>query len=57
MNAVADHPGGGQLTSAQLRNRRLRNIAIGLAVAFVAVLFYAITIVKMGPGVFTNGSP
>jgi hypothetical protein len=43
--------GAPSLTPAQLRNRRLRNIAIGLAVAFVAVLFYAITIVKIGPGV------
>ncbi len=34
------------------RNRRRRNLAIGLAVAFLAVLFYAITIVKLGPGVF-----
>jgi hypothetical protein len=39
------------LTPAQLRNRRLRNIAIGLAVAFLAALFYAITIVKIGPGI------
>jgi hypothetical protein len=57
VSAVAENPAGGPLTPAQLRNRRLRNIAIGLAVAFVAALFYAITIVKMGPGVFTNGSP
>jgi hypothetical protein len=40
-----------ELTPAQLRNRRLRNIAIGLAVAFLAALFYAITIVKIGPGI------
>ena len=40
------------LTPRQLRNRRLRNLAIGLAVAFLAVLFYVITIVKVGPGVF-----
>jgi hypothetical protein len=40
------------LTVAQLRNRRRRNLAIGLAVGFVAVLFYVITIVKVGPGVF-----
>jgi hypothetical protein len=40
------------LTPDQLRNRRRRNLAIGLAVGFVAVLFYAITIVKIGPGVF-----
>jgi hypothetical protein len=44
-----------ELTPAQLRNRRLRNIAIGLAVAFVAVLFYAITIVKMNPGMWKGG--
>ena len=48
MSDVAPRPA---LTPAQLRNRRLRNLAIGLAVAFVAVLFYAITIVKIGPGV------
>jgi hypothetical protein len=46
---VAPSPGS-PLTPAQQRNRRLRNIAIGLAVAFLAALFYAITIVKMAPG-------
>ena len=40
------------LTEGQIRNRRRRNLAIGLAVGFVAVLFYVITIVKVGPGVF-----
>ncbi len=40
------------LTPAQLRNRRLRNIAIALCVGFLAVLFYALTIVRMGPGMF-----
>jgi hypothetical protein len=40
------------LTPNQLRNRKLRNRAIGFAVAFLAVLFYVITIVKVGPGVF-----
>jgi hypothetical protein len=39
------------LTEAQLRNRRRRNLAIGLAVGFVAALFYVITVVKVGPGV------
>ena len=39
------------LTPEQARNRRMRNIAIGFAVGFLAVLFYAITIVKLGPGV------
>ncbi len=41
-----------QLTPQQIRNRRLRNIAIGTAIAALAILFYVITIVKVGPGVF-----
>ena len=41
---------GAVADAAQLRNRRLRNIAIGLSVGFLAALFYAITIVKLGPG-------
>ena len=43
--------GANFLTPEQTRNRRMRNIAIGLAVGFLAVLFYAITIVKIGPGI------
>jgi hypothetical protein len=39
------------LTPEQMRNRRLRNLAIGISVGLLAVLFYAITIVKVGPGV------
>ena len=45
------HLPGIVLTPQQLRNRRLRNIAIGVSVGFLAALFYAITIVKLGPGV------
>lgn len=33
------------------RNRRARNVAIGLAVAGFVVLIYAITIVKLGPAI------
>jgi hypothetical protein len=40
-----------KLTERQLRNRKMRNIAIALSVALLVVLFYAITIVKVGPGV------
>jgi hypothetical protein len=39
------------LTPEQARNRRMRNIAIGVAVGFLAALFYALTIVKIGPGI------
>ena len=44
-------PPGVVLTPEQARNRRLRNLAIGLSVGLLAALFYAITIVKLGPGV------
>jgi len=40
------------LSADQLRNRRRRNLAIGLAVGCMALLFYFITIFKVGPGVF-----
>jgi hypothetical protein len=39
------------LTERQIKNRKMRNIAIGLCVAFLVVLFYVITIVKVGPGI------
>lgn len=56
MSGLNPGPGGAPLTPAQLRNRRLRNIAIALAVAFLAALFYAITIVKMAPSLL-KGTP
>ena len=36
------------LTPQQLRSRRARNIAIGLAVAALVVLVYVLTIAKLG---------
>ena len=39
------------LTKEQVRSRRSRNIAIGLAVGFFVILFYVVTIAKLGPGV------
>jgi hypothetical protein len=33
------------------RQRRARSIAIALALAALVVLFYLVTIVKLGPGV------
>ena len=52
MMAIDQRPAsqGVVLTPAQQKARRQRNIAIGLAVAFLCVLFYAVTIVKLGPG-------
>ena len=45
-------PAPNQLTEAELKTRRRRSIALGLILAGVVVLFYILTIVKMGPGVF-----
>ncbi len=45
---------GVRLTPEQLKSRRQRNIAIGLAVGFFVLLFYAVTIAKLGPGVVSR---
>ncbi len=39
------------LTPEQEKSRRARNIAIGITVALLAVLFYAVTVVKLGGAV------
>jgi hypothetical protein len=57
VTALMSDPAGARLTPAQQRNRRLRNVAIGLAVAFLAVMFYAITIVKMAPDLLLKATP
>ncbi len=44
-------PDGIVLTPQQARSRRNRNVAIGLAIGFCVVLFYVVTIAKLGPGV------
>lgn len=38
------------LSPAQQRNRRLRNVALALVIGVLVILFYAITIAKMGAG-------
>ncbi|PPD44440.1 MAG: hypothetical protein CTY15_06920 [Methylocystis sp.] len=39
------------LTPEQAGSRRARNIAIGVMVALLVVLFYAVTIVRLGSAV------
>ncbi len=39
------------LTEVQKKSRKRRSLAIALVLGFLAVLFYAVTIVKLGPGV------
>ena len=40
--------GGIVLSPAQQRSRRARNVAIGVAIALLVVLVYALTIAKLG---------
>lgn len=42
------------LTPEQLRRRRARNIAIASVLGFLAILFYVVTIVKLGPNVLNR---
>ena len=42
------------LSEEQKRRRRARSIAIGLALGALALLFYVVTIVKLGPGVLNR---
>jgi hypothetical protein len=54
MATEIEPPRGIELTPQQLKSRRQRNIAIGLAVAFFAVLIFFVTIAKLGPGVMNR---
>jgi hypothetical protein len=42
------------LTPEQKRRQRARSVAIGLALGALVLLFYAVTIVKLGPGVLNR---
>ena len=48
MNAMSDDKGV-VLTEAQKKSRKRRSLAIALVLAFLCVLFYVVTIVKLGP--------
>jgi hypothetical protein len=37
-----------------LRRRRQRSIALALVLGVLAVIFYVLTIAKMGPGIFNR---
>lgn len=42
------------LTEEQAKRRRARNIAIASVLGFLVVLFYVVTIVKLGPNVLNR---
>ena len=42
------------LTDEQVRRRRARSIAIALSLGLLVILFYAVTIVKLGPAILNR---
>jgi hypothetical protein len=57
MSIIMDEPNqetGIVLTAEQKRRRRARSVAIALALGVVVVLFYVVTIIKLGSGVLTR---
>ncbi|WP_196259522.1 hypothetical protein [Pelagibacterium limicola] len=51
---MADEKPTPQTDEEFLRRRRRRSIAIALALAALVVIFYAITVVKLGPEVLVR---
>jgi hypothetical protein len=49
-----DPPPGIVLTEEQKRRRRARSIAIALALGALVLMFYFVTIVKLGPNVMNR---
>jgi len=49
VNAMADDKGV-VLTEEQKKSRKRRSLAIALVLTFLVILFYVVTIVKLGPG-------
>lgn len=43
-----------ELTEQQKKARRSRSVALAVVLAVLAVLFYVVTIIKVGPGIFNR---
>lgn len=43
------------LSPEQVRARKRRNVAIGITIGLLCLLFYAVTIAKIGPGILGKG--
>jgi hypothetical protein len=52
MNAPV--PPAARLTEAELKRRRARSVAIALALGFLVLMFYVVTIAKLGPQVLNR---
>jgi len=53
MSAMAEDDGV-RLTEAQRKRQRSRSVAIALVLAALVVLFYVVTVVKMGPAILNR---
>lgn len=51
MASTPDPDSGILLTEAQVRARRRRSVALGLAIAVLCLLFYLITVFRMGSAI------
>jgi len=51
---MAEDPEGIVLTEEQKRRQRARSVAIALTLGALVILFYLVTIVKLGPGVLNR---
>jgi hypothetical protein len=51
---MKEKPDGIVLTEEERRKRRNRSIALGLVLAALAILFYAVTIVKLVPAIMSR---
>jgi hypothetical protein len=51
MTAMSEEDEGIRLTAAQKKARRARNVAIGIGLALLVVIFYIATIAKFGPAI------
>lgn len=49
-----EEPQRHKLSPEEARRRRARSVAIGLALGFMVLLFYAVTIAKLGPQVLNR---
>ena len=47
-------PLSAEALEARRKRQRRNSIALGLILGFLVLLFYALTIVKMGPNLFTT---
>jgi len=43
-----------ELTEQQKKARRSRSVALAVVLAVLAVMFYVVTIIKVGPGIFNR---